>query len=140
MIGKIRQYGLVYKDISDKIKFYKDVFDMKINTIDIKISKNIYNEKIEPYKLRFGLFMMDKIQIEFIQVLEGKTIYNSFLENTSGGFHHIGIYVDDLDIAIKKIEKNNIKQLTNGKAPGTRFAYYNTKKMLGYETELIELK
>ncbi|MBD3230275.1 MAG: hypothetical protein GF329_19005 [Candidatus Lokiarchaeota archaeon] len=138
MIGKIRQFGLVYNDISDKLKFFKDFFGMNINTIDIKIDKNIYNEDIEPYKLRFGLFMMGKVQIEFIQVLEGKTIYDPFLEETSGGFHHIGIYVDNLNELVEEMKSRGLKQMTNGKAPGTRFAYFDTKDVLGYYTELIE--
>jgi catechol 2,3-dioxygenase-like lactoylglutathione lyase family enzyme len=140
MIGEIRQFGLVYEDISDKLKFFNDVFGMQINPLDLEINRNIYDEEIEPYKLRFGFFMVGNIQVEFIQVLEGKTIYDSFLKSRKSGFHHIGIFVDDLEESMEIMKSKGIKELTNGKAPGTRFAYFDTEDILGYQSELIEPK
>ena len=139
MIGEFRQLGLVYRDISDKIKYFKEILGLDINTIDIKMDRDVFNNEMEPYTLRIGFGWFGKIQIELIQVLEGKTIYDEFLEKNGGGFHHIGIYVDDIDKYIEEFTKKGYKMISSGTVPGTRFAYFDTTKQFGFYTELIQM-
>ncbi len=142
MIGEIRQIGLVYKDISEPVENFKKVFGLeKVDILDAKIKKNMFKEKLEnPIKLRFALAMIGNTQVEFIQPLEGKTVYDSFLEKGGRGIHHLGVYTDKFEEAIKEWESKGIKQIWNGIVVGLRFAYFDTTDLLGYILELIEVK
>ena len=141
MFGEINQIGLAFRDISQKIEQFKEIFGIsQIDTIDVKIKRNIYKEKIEPIKLRLGMATVDKIQFEFIQPLEGKTIYDPFLEKKGGGIHHLATFVGNLEEKIKEIESRGIKQLSNGIVVGIRFAYFDTTDLLGYFLEFVEVK
>ncbi|MHA1380942.1 MAG: VOC family protein [Candidatus Helarchaeota archaeon] len=142
MNEEIRQIGLVFKDIDEQIKNYKAFFG--ISSVDVfegKVKKNIYNEKLEkPVKLKLGMARIGDTQLEFIQPLEGRTIYNDFLENKGGGIHHLGIYIEDFENKINDLESRGEKMLWNGNLLGIRFAYFDTIESLSFVTEFIEVK
>lgn len=141
MKGEIRQIGLVSKDISKELENFKKLFGLpEINIMETEITKNRYKEQIEPIKIRFAFTMIDKMQFEFIQPIKGETIYDSFLEKTDGGIHHLGLYVEDFEGAIKEMEVNKLTEIFNGIIAGIRFAYFDTTETLGYILELIEVK
>ena len=83
---------------------------------------------------------MGKTQIEFIQPLEGESIYKKFLEEKGGGIHHVGFYVKDIKEAMKSIEAKGVKPLVNVNVLGVNCAYYDTMKEFGHHIELIEVK
>ncbi|MHA1271435.1 MAG: VOC family protein [Candidatus Helarchaeota archaeon] len=139
MFGTIRQLGFVFKNIDEKIKQFEELFGVSFNRFEEKIKKNIYKEKIEPYKLSFGFTMIGDIQLEFIQPLEGETIYNSYLEERGEGFHHVGIYTDEFEKMIEELESKGFKQLTNGIVAGQKFAYFDTLDKLGLIIELLAM-
>ncbi|MHA1298889.1 MAG: VOC family protein [Candidatus Helarchaeota archaeon] len=142
MNGEIRQIGLVFKDFSEKIENIKSILDIsEVNIFDVKVRKDIHKEKLEnQVKIKLGITTIGNIQLEFIQPLEGKTIYDEFLEEKGGGIHHIGIYVENLEEHIKKLESKGIKQLWNANVAGARIAYFDTMDQIGFITELIEVK
>jgi len=140
---EINQICFVFKDISKNIEIYKKLFkftDDIINIFDVKVKKNIYKEKIEPYTIRLGIAHIGKTQIEFIQPLEGESIYTKFLEEKGGGIHHVGFYVKNLEEAMKTIEAKGIKPLINVNVAGAKCAYYDTMDKFGHHVELIEVK
>jgi len=139
MIGEIRQIGLVYKDISDKIKLFQEILGVNINVIDLTCKKNIHKEKITPYTLRIGLGFLGNTQIELIQPLKGETIYGPFLNKGKSGLHHIGIYVDDILKWIEDLESKGLKKMNDGILPGTKFAYFDTVDQFGFYIELLEI-
>ena len=142
MEGEIKQIGLVFKDFTKEVENFKTIFGLdKVDIIEGKIRKDIHGEKLEnPFKLKFGFTMIGNMQFEFIMPIEGKTIYDEFLEKNGGGIHHLGVYVENFEEKIKEFESKGIKQLSNGNALGIRFAYYDTLDSIGFVTELIEVK
>jgi len=79
---EINQICFVFTDIEKNIEIYKKLFKFssEINILDVKVRKNIYKEKINPFKIKLAMATMGKTQIEFIQPLEGESIYKKFLE------------------------------------------------------------
>ncbi|NVM01216.1 MAG: VOC family protein [Candidatus Helarchaeota archaeon] len=142
MKGEIRHIGVIFKDISEKVEQFKNIFGLsEMNTIDVKTRKNIYKEKIDPIKERLAFASIGEMQIEIMQKLEGKAVYDDFLEkNPAGGIHHIGLYVEDIEEAIKELEAKGIKQLFNGIVAGLKIAYFDTTDTLGYVLELLQVK
>ena len=78
----INQICFVFKDIEKNIEIYKKLFKFssEVNILDVKVKKNIYKEKIEPFKIKLAMTTMGKTQLEFIQPLEGESIYKKFIE------------------------------------------------------------
>src|SRR5579864_6172312 len=73
-------------------------------------------------------------EIELIQVLEGETIFQEFLEKRGEGVHHLGLYVEDYDAEMAKWKQMGIGVLMESKCPppypeGSRYAYLDTEKL-----------
>ncbi len=139
---EINQICFVFRDISTNIEIYKKLikFSSEINVMDVKVNKNIFKEKIEPFKIRLALTKIGNTQIEFIQPLEGKSIYKNFLEEKGGGLHHVGFFVKNIEEAMKSMEAKDIKQLINMNVLGVKCAYYDTMDKFGHHVEIIEVK
>jgi methylmalonyl-CoA/ethylmalonyl-CoA epimerase len=80
-------------------------------------------------------------ELELIQVLEGETIFQEFLEKRGEGIHHLGLYVEDYDAEMAKWKEKGIKVLMESKCPppypeGSRYAYLDTEKLFGIIVEI----
>jgi methylmalonyl-CoA/ethylmalonyl-CoA epimerase len=80
-------------------------------------------------------------EIELVQVLEGETIFQEFLEKRGEGVHHLGLYVGDYDAEMAKWTQMGIRVLMESKCPppypeGSRYAYLDTEKLFGIVIEI----
>ncbi len=140
MVLKISQIGIVVKDMAKAVDFYKKFFNLNdISVMDMPAGTiEVRGEKVRS-KLKMGFGRVGDIQIELIQVMEGRAIYSEFLEQGREGFHHVGMYVDDLDSEIAKMAKIGIQVLSRGDIMGTKWAYIDTEAQAGTIYELIEV-
>jgi len=129
--SKVDQIGIVVKDVEKSMKFYKKVFGVE--------PFPIVESAINSAKLKIVLFELGDVEIELIQVVEGKSIHSRFLEKRGEGLHHLGFFVKDLEKELVRLEKEGIKVLERGKVLGAvKFAYLDTEKTLGVVLELIQ--
>jgi len=80
-------------------------------------------------------------ELELLQVLEGETIFQEFLETRGEGIHHLGLYVDDYDAEMARWKGMGIRVLMESKCPppypeGSRYAYLDTEKLFGIIIEI----
>ncbi len=131
VFSKVDQIGIVVKDAEKVAKLYEKFFGVEpFPTIECNIG---------PAKLRIVLFQLGEIQIELIQVLEGKTIHSEFLEKRGEGLHHLGFVVKDIEKELTILKKEGIDVLERGEVlEVVKFAYLDTEKMLGIILELIQ--
>ncbi len=140
MPRKIDQIGIVVKNMAKAVEFYKKFF----NIDDIPVmeappaSSEIRGEPVQ-YKLKLGFGRVGDIQIELIEVLEGRSPYSAFLEQGREGFHHVGFYVDDLEGEIARMADIGIQVYARGDIMGTKWAYLDTEIQTGTTYELITL-
>lgn len=130
--SKIDQIGIVVKDMEATMKFYEKIFGIEpFLTLESPTNS---------VKLKIGLFYLDEVQIELIQVLKGETIHSKFLNKRGEGLHHLGFFVDDIENDLSRLEKEGIKVLERGIIlEEVKFAYLDTEKILGIIFELIQL-
>jgi methylmalonyl-CoA/ethylmalonyl-CoA epimerase len=123
---KIDQIGIVVNDVEKTMKLYEQLFGIEpFLTLDSLINSA---------KLRIGLFYLDEIQIELIQVLEGESIHSG-----RKGLHHIGFFVDDIEEELSRLKQEGIYVLLKGKVlDEVKFAYLDTEKIFGVVLELIQ--
>ncbi len=140
MTPKISQIGIVVKDMAKAVEFYKKFFNLTdIPAMEMPPgSMEIRGEKFKS-KLKIGFGRVGDIQVEIIQVMEGRSVHSLFLEQGREGFHHIGMYVDDLDSEVAKMAEKGIQVLARGDIMGTKWAYMDTEAQAGTIYELIEL-
>jgi len=79
---------------------------------------------------------MGGLDIELIQPLKGKSIYNEFLDEKGEGVHHVCYNVEDIDKEIADMVKAGFKVIQTGGIKGVKWAYFDTDKVGGMITEL----
>lgn len=128
---KIDQVGIVVNDLERTMDLYEQLFGIEpFLTLESPVNSA---------KLKIGLFFLGDIQVELIQVLEGKTIHSEFLEKRGEGFHHLAFFVDNIEKELKSLEKGGIKVLERGRVlDEVKYAYLDTEKLLGVVLELIQ--
>jgi hypothetical protein len=106
---------------------------------DIRVDEPRYRG--EPTELRFAgaIAQAGDVQIELIQQLDDSpSCYRDLYPAGSEGFHHIAVFVDDLDADIARYEALGAPVAFSGVSRGMRFAYVDTSPMLGIMVELLE--
>lgn len=97
VFSRVDQIGIVVEDLEKTMKFYKKFFGAK--------SFSTIEHGLGYVKLKIGLFWLGNVQIELIQVIEGKSIHSKFLEDKGGGVHHLGFFVKDIDKKLNNLKK-----------------------------------
>jgi len=137
--AKLCQIGIVVKSIDETLKYYKEKFGMgsfEIRQVDYPTAS--YYGKVEGYRGKRAFFHLGPIQIELIELVDGKTIHESFLREKGEGVHHVGFRVADLDRAME-LAKSQGFQITQHfrREDGSGFAYLDSDKAGGVIFEMI---
>jgi 4-hydroxyphenylpyruvate dioxygenase-like putative hemolysin len=79
------------------------------------------------------------VEIELVEIIEGKSIHTEYIEQHGPGIHHLAFFVSELDSVIEAFAQRNIGVLMKGvSARGIRYAYMDTADESGVIFELIE--
>ena len=134
------QIGIVVRSIDETIKYYKEVFGFgpfEIREVDYPTAT--YYGETAGYRGKRAFFQMGPIQMELIELKDGKTIHESFLREKGEGLHHLGFAVKNLEEVKRKAEKAGL-EVTQGftRPDGTGFAYVDSDRVGGVIFELIQ--
>lgn len=137
-IGDIDQVGIIVRDIQKTIDFYTSSLGIGPFHVFEQYHPNlIVRGKVSPSRTRFAIAQVGKLQIEFIQNIEGENIYTEFLRDNGEGLHHFAIFLDDADSEIEKWEKKGLAILQRGHVAGTSWAYFDTRAIGGVIFEIV---
>jgi catechol 2,3-dioxygenase-like lactoylglutathione lyase family enzyme len=134
------QIGIVVRNIDQTIQYYQEVFGFgpfEVRHVDYPTA-TYYGEKAG-YRGKRAFFNLGPIQIELIELKDGKTIHESFLKEKGEGLHHLGFLVRNLEEGKRNAEKAGLA-VTQGftRPDGTGFAYVDSDKVGGVIFELIQ--
>ena len=134
------QIGIVVNDIDATIKYYTQMFGFgpyEIKHVDY--SNATYYGQPAGYRGKRAFFHLGNIEIELIELIDGKTIHEDFLKEHGEGLHHIGFQVDSLGESVNNAEQAGFK-VTQGftRLDGSGFAYLDSDKTGGVIIELIQ--
>jgi methylmalonyl-CoA epimerase len=94
---KFHHVGIVVPNISNILKLFTDIFQIKETSIP-------FHDKIQRVNVVF--LNMGNAYVELIEPVGTETPVTSFLDKTGGGIHHLAFEVDDIEMEIQKfIEK-----------------------------------
>jgi len=138
---KVDQLGFVYKDIEKQVKIFESLFNVPKFAIIPETTYIVkYRGKDEEVNTKYALTKQFNIQIELIQHISGNSIYKEFLDQSREGFHHISIFIENLEAHIEYFEKQGLEMIYRGSIGKQFWAYFDTEKTLGMLLELQETK
>jgi len=138
-IDEIEHICVVVNDIEKSLKRVNQIFDVP----PIKVEKytsiaRIEGEEVGKYELRLAMVKIAKnLELEFLQITEGKSIEQEWLKRHGQTIHHIAIKVDDMEREAAKWKKKGIKILQEDTG---KWIYLDTEDILGLNVEFIPLE
>ena len=133
------QIGVVVKDLQKAIEAYTKLLQwgpFEVIEREYDESASTYRGKPGNFKYRIGYTQLGPIQLEMIQPLRGRTIYDEFLETRGEGLHHFGIIIDRIEERVAAMKQMGIEVLQSGRRPGRKYAYMDTEPLIGIIIEL----
>jgi catechol 2,3-dioxygenase-like lactoylglutathione lyase family enzyme len=137
--SQLCQIGIVVKSIDETLKYYREKFGMgpfEVRQVDYPTAS--YYGEVGGYRGKRAFFHLGPIQIELIELVDGKTIHEAFLKEKGEGLHHIGFRVKDLNRTMDLARSRGF-QVTQHfrREDGSGFAYLDSDKTGGVIFELI---
>ena len=137
----IFQVGIVVKSIDETVKFYEEVFGIgPFDIFEVNYpTATFYGEKAG-YRGKRAFAKLGPMTFELIELIDGKTIHETFLKEKGEGLHHLGFEVKDLKRSIEEAKKRGLK-VTQGftRNDGSGFAYLDSDKIGGVVFEVIQM-
>ncbi len=128
--------GFVTRDIERTKKELQEAFGLESFAM---MAPNYFNKTYrgqpEDFKTQLAFCRVGSIVYELIQVLQGRTVYDEFLEERGEGLHHLGYEISDLARWTERYKRIGIEKVLTGERIGLKFAYFDTPVIM---VELIE--
>jgi methylmalonyl-CoA/ethylmalonyl-CoA epimerase len=137
---KVDQLGFVYKNVEKQAQTLESIYNIpKITFFEFHDQTITYRGKQTKNSIKLGTTQYFNVNIELIQPLGGENIYQEFIDSGREGLHHIGVYVDDLDLSVEKFKKKGINPLQMGQIVKMHYAYMDTEDTFGIIIELLKI-
>jgi methylmalonyl-CoA/ethylmalonyl-CoA epimerase len=138
---RITQYAFVVRDVHKVSAFYE-----RIGLGALPIERNISLDRVYrgspgAFEMLLGWGRKTDLVFEWIQSMVGPNVYEEYLQQHSGGLHHLGFNVTDMDAAIAKLRSRGLgvtmSRGWNVNGYEGRFAYFDADKHGGVTIELL---
>jgi hypothetical protein len=141
----IGQVALVVKDLDAAVENYwrtAGIGPWQIYETGAPPLRCIYQGRSARYKILLATANSGPVQMELIQYISGDTVHRDFLASGKLGLEHVGIFVPDLDEALRHYLGMGIQVLQRADGLGVKgdgsYAYLDTESILGTMLELIQ--
>lgn len=136
---KITQLGYIYKDIEKQANLLESTIGIpKFAYFENKGVTYKYRGKDSKISTYIALSKGFGLQIELIQLIEGKCIFTEFLNEGKEGLHHYGIFVKELEPIRKIFLDKGFKIVHEGTTKSVNVLYFDTLDLLGVYLEFQE--
>ena len=105
---------------------------------------SLYRGEPTDGRARVGYISLANILLEFIEPIDGPSVWQDSLEQNGNGIHHLAFVVDGVKQVIDDLEEFGLPLLQRGifpragKAPSGKYAYLQGFDELGFDIELLE--
>ncbi|MHA1458434.1 MAG: VOC family protein [Promethearchaeota archaeon] len=129
---KVAQLGFVYKDIEKQAKIFETLFNVpKFAVLPETTDIVKYRGKDGEVNTKIVISRQFGTQIELIQHISGDCIYKEFLDQGREGFHHISLFIENIEAYIEYFEKQGYEMIYYGEI---------AEEMLGMLLEVQETR
>jgi methylmalonyl-CoA/ethylmalonyl-CoA epimerase len=144
-LGPVVQVGFVVRDAAATARAWTERFNLAPPQIVDwpPPERNLEGTRTfrgQPANFRMRLVFVETgpVQLEFIEPLEGESLFSEFLAQHGEGLHHILFEVDDPRAVAAGIDAQILQSGGSVLRPGAEWVYLDTQEMLGCIVELRE--
>ena len=137
-LKEVNQIGIVVRDLEKAIDYYRKLGFGPFLIAEPDYWDKTYRGRPGDFRIRFAQFMIGSLEVEVVQQVAGRSIYDEFLERNGEGLHHLGFKVTNMDEKIKEFAEMGIEVLQSGRREIARWAYMDTEAIGGVIFELYE--
>lgn len=138
----VYQLGYVVRDIDKACAFYEATYGVGPFQVfpEVTMDGAILRGQPVDTRIKVALGKSDKIEIEFIEPLQGRNLYTEFLEAKGEGIHHLGFVVDDMNAWKAQFAARGFEPVFHRDMGVMEFAYFDTSAIGGLMLELLQWK
>jgi methylmalonyl-CoA/ethylmalonyl-CoA epimerase len=133
MLKKINHIGIAVIKLEEAIPFYQDTLGMTFKGV----------EEVAGYKVKVAFFQIGESKIELLEPTSKESFIAEFLEKNGQGIHHIAYEVEDVEVAIKKLEADGTRMIDKTPrhgAHGAKVAFLHPESSQGVLIELCQVE
>ncbi len=134
----IDQVGYVVRNLDQTMARYAPLFG-PFHTMDSPLSGVIYRGQPADVNLRIAFGSTGNLEMEFIEVLSGRSPHAEFLAAGREGIHHIRYRVPDCDATIAALGGEGFAPIWYHDMGFAKFAYLEHASRDGVLIELLEM-
>lgn len=101
-----------------------------------KVRDYLYRGRPATHSCLLAVTWNGPIQLELLQPVSGRSIYDEFLESRGEGLHHVKLYYRDVRKAVENYERRGYPVIQSGIFDEDEHYYLDTEKDFGYIIEL----
>jgi catechol 2,3-dioxygenase-like lactoylglutathione lyase family enzyme len=137
-IAEVNHICVIVKDIDRSLEKFKRIFDVPpIKVEEYSSTARLKGKELGKYKLKLAMVRIAKnLVLEFLQIVEGKSVELAWLKKHGQTIHHIAFKVENMENEAAEWEKRNIGILQEDHG---KWIYLNTEDLLGTNIELVPL-
>lgn len=146
-LGPVVQVGIVVRDAEATARAWTERFQLgPAQIVDWPPLNSplegtrTYHGQPGHFRMRLAFLETGPVQLEFIQPLEGESLYSEFLAQHGEGIHHILFEVDDPKAVAAGLDVKIMQSGGSILRPGALWAYLDTQDVLGCIVELKSKK
>jgi methylmalonyl-CoA/ethylmalonyl-CoA epimerase len=140
-LTRFDQIGIAVRNVDAAVEFMTRHFGLEFITLDMPRARARLRGKEVEFVTRIGLARVGGMDLELMEIVEGEHIVREFLDRNGPGLHHLGLYVDDIQTALKPWREAGgqvVQETSHPQGIGT--VYLDTESELGHlYIELIKL-
>jgi methylmalonyl-CoA/ethylmalonyl-CoA epimerase len=138
--GDIIQVAHVVRDLDAAMKYYWETFHVgpwEVYTFaPPAVRDSMVRGRPSLHTYLLAVTWRADVQLELMQPLTGRSIYDEHLDKKGQGLHHLKLYYPDCHAALELFRKQGISVIQSGKIDADEFYYLDTEENLGYVTEV----
>ncbi len=131
MLKKINHIGIAVNSLDEAIPFYQTNLGMGFKGV----------EEVGEQMVRVAFLQVGESKIELLEPTSTESPIARFLEKNGPGIHHIAYEVEDIEVAISRLEQDGMRMIDRtprSGAHGARIAFVHPKSSGGVLTELCQ--
>ncbi|HET6412862.1 MAG TPA: VOC family protein [Anaeromyxobacter sp.] len=138
--GDVIQVAQVVRDIDRAMKMYWDTFGIgpwEVYTFGPPaVRDSMVRGRPSDHVYKLAVTWKGELQLELMQPLKGRSIYDDFLERKGEGIHHLKLYYPDCQAALERYRREGYEVIQSGKIDEDEFYYLDTERSHGVVIEL----
>jgi hypothetical protein len=146
LFKEVMQVGVVVRDLDRTLAGLKEIFGLEAfrsvtyPPADRNDMARMYRGEPGDFVYRQAFIDLGTVELEVIQPVSGKSVWQDFLDRHGEGIHHIRFNTYDMNRIVEHFAGFGIAvgMSGNGLRPGTSWANFETEGRIGFTVEVMQ--